>query len=508
MHINFKENTKQKRPKMQRLRKVNAKRNESSQQITRSQMKRKRFGLFVHLISSEWFIYFLDYLYIDEITQFDSAFCNHTDRCKWLDLLKGYRPSIEIHEEELVKWLILKDIHPQTISLDYDDVRGSLSNVSYVTVNRLLKNCSRTKNLFIKSNNFEVALPCELFPHIAENCRQLQNLYLHSIQIPDDGLEILSTTCHQLKDIGVTFATCRGLQKLIKANKGLVNLIVLELRDENFITGEIIDILGKYCPQLEKLSSMSNTDSISDLTYEQIESFTQGCRKIKTLHINSSMVPSIAIFDKIFSCLGNYNHELEILSLNFSGYEESTVQSTETVINDSLRCLSNGCPLLRDFSIRSKTRISTQAVTYLVNHSICLENLCLSKCCICDDGLIITKEADKLKHLTTLSLSFNNNITDDSIINLVTGCHSLKDIDIDSCPLITDISLFSIAANCPQLKSVDVYFNNNKTTRRGLNELLNKCPHLIYLGIVIAVLVPEIYEELNRRQLLRDSSRT
>ena len=84
-----------------------------------------------------------------------------------------------------------------------------------------------------------------------------------------------------------------------------------------------------------------------------------------------------------------------------------------------------------------------------MNHSIHLENLTLSHCNICDDGLIITKEADKLKYLKQLDFSDNSNITEESIINVAKRCQNLEDINIHGCDKLTDTSLFSIATNCP-----------------------------------------------------------
>ena len=145
-------------------------------------------------------------------------------------------------------------------------------------------------------------------------------------------------------------------------------------------------------------------------------------------------------------------------------------------------------------------RVSKEAVTYLVNHSIHLESLILSFRCIRDDGLTITKEADKLKHLKFLLLSFNRNLTDESIINLVTGCHYLVKICIQGCYKLTDASLFSIAANCPQLKTMSVDFDDYKITKRGLHELLNKCPNLVEI-ISKDELPTEIKKELEKRKL-------
>ena len=99
-------------------------------------------------------------------------------------------------------------------------------------------------------------------------------------------------------------------------------------------------------------------------------------------------------------------------------------------------------------------KLSTSDVSYLVNHSVYLETLCVGNSNLCDDGLIITKETDKLEYLKWLNIFDNPNITDECIINLVKGCHNLKVVNIEYCPKLTDTSLFSIAANCPNFEKI------------------------------------------------------
>ena len=139
-------------------------------------------------------------------------------------------------------------------------------------------------------------------------------------------------------------------------------------------------------------------------------------------------------------------------------YHGSVLTTEQT---QSLQCLSNGCPLLKEMYIEY-CKLSTSDIRYLLNHSIHLEIINFYGCNICDDGLIITKEADKLKYFKKLNLYDNPNITDESIINLVKRCHNLEYIDISWCPKLKDTSLFSIAANWLNLKR-DLFNNENGT---------------------------------------------
>ena len=94
--------------------------NLSFQRLTRSHIKRIRCERWIHLLCLEWFSCWLDYLSLKEIAQLDSAFCNHSDRRKWLYSLKCYRPSRDfiICSEKFAKWLILKSIHLEMLALE------------------------------------------------------------------------------------------------------------------------------------------------------------------------------------------------------------------------------------------------------------------------------------------------------------------------------------------------------------------------------------------------------
>ena len=467
--------------------------NMSGQRLTRSHIKRIRCERWIHLLCLEWFSCWLDYLSLKEIAQLDSAFCNHSDRRKWLDSLKCYRPSryVTIYSENFAKWLILKNIQLRMLVLKV--------SISEEVSRQLFQNSSNLKTLRIikNTNNNDMILSFESLRNLATNCQQLELLDMRNIQTPEGGLEVLSTTCHQLQYITLTNVDdIQGLNKLIQMNNSLIDLHIETYHMHGI--GEIFENLGQHCSHIEYFEYKSTSTTEIEATHAQIETFTRGCPKLESLSLNFGIAISTSMYDNLFHCLGNFNPSLT--RLNLFSFRLSTL-SPENVINDSLRCLSNGCPLLSQFTI-ANTRVSAQAITYLVKHNIHLETLILSFCCICDDRLTITKEADKLKHLKRLDLSYNRNINDESIINLVKGCHTLEKIYIQGCPKLTDSCLFSIAANCPQLKTIYMDFDGNQITKRGLKELFNKCPK--FIEIFSHYRLPnQIQDEMSRRRKTR-----
>ena len=108
--------------------------------------------------------------------------------------------------------------------------------------------------------------------------------------------------------------------------------------------------------------------------------------------------------------------------------------------------------------IWNNINLSTQCFNCLINNCTQLEELTLQSADICHDGLIVTKESNKLKYLKSLIIDIDKNITNESFINIIQGCHNLETIiTYGSHKLLTDASLICIAANCPNLKELKLF---------------------------------------------------
>ena len=473
----------------------------------------RRSKLWMRLLSSDWFSCFLQYSNLKDIVNLDTAFCSHSIRPIWLNLVNDFSITVEFMNnmlvDEVTNWLVLKHIHPKELSFRYSGPKDSYEVLFDATVFQLTKNSPNLKRLSIKSKSrwwTYFTVNEKLFPYTAEFCTKLEYLEMINVDIPDNGIEILSKTCRNLKRIAFSNVCCKGMDKLLKVNPSILSLdLHLRITTENFpMLGEILEILGLHCPLLQICRIKGIIKHITDA---QIETFTKGCHNLKELCLHYlSENPSLHVFHKLLNSLGSHNLALELISVG-KDYDDdddevevnynNTVLTTEQT--QSLQCLSNGCPLLKEI-ILGKCKLSTSDVSYLVNHSIHLETLKLSYCNICDDGLIITKEADKLKYLKRLGLSFNRNITDESIINLIKGCHNLELIAITKCLKLTGTSLFNIAANCPNLRKIFLSFLKVNVTISGLMELLKYCPKLVEILSKYPIPV-YVNNELNRRKL-------
>ena len=463
-------------------------------------LKQCRYELWIKLMSSEWFSIFLQYLNLKYIAKLDTAFCGSSIRPLWLNLLKNFSPKVEFVNNRLVEkvtdWLAVKNIHPMELSFKYSVAFDSHEALSDVTIFKLTKNSPKLKKLRISKNRSAVyiaLIPKKLLSYTSAFCKELECLETDFLNISENGLEILSRTCHHLKHIAfIDASNYTGIDKLLKVNPGLLSLDIRILSVSSPIVSNMLEILGLYCPHLQKCRMV-----IRETTDDQIEIFTKGCPEIKKLWLN--MLPTKICY-KLLRCLGSNSPALE--ELHASGVEEDEADGSNFVLTreqcQSLQCLSNGCFLLKEIWL-CNFKFPTSDVNYLVNHSIHLEEVSFIRCSICDDGVIIIKEADKLKYLKLLKVFGNPNIIDESILNLIKGCPSLKVVNINECGKLTDTCLFSIAANCPNLETIGLDFDDVNITVLGLIELLNKCPKLTDITPSDSVPV-EIKNELKQRK--------
>ena len=468
------------------------------------------------LVSSDWFSTFLPYLNLKDIANLDTAFCNHADRPIWLNLLKGHsiRYTVEIVDNRGLKmmtdWLITKNIHLDKLYFKYSGNFDWHQVLSDETISRLTQNNPSLKELKIENYSVVVIDTKVLLPCISMFCTQIEYLDVRRVNIPDNGIQSISRTCHKLKHLKFSiFLNYDGILELLKANRCLLSLILDNYRGKNaIILSDVLEVLGHHCPLLQNCHI---SDSRGQVTGTQMEIFTKGCSNLKELKLSLD-ISSSKMCHKLFHSLGSYNSVLEKVSLlrvvrddNDELTNGSNTASTREHCQ-SLQYLSNGCPLLKEIDLKN-FKLSTSDVSYFVNHSIHLETISFDKCCICDDGLIITKEADKLKYLKQLELCDNRNITDESIINLIKGCHNLETIRIDDCPNLTDTSLFSIAANCPNFKEIYLDFDKVNMTKVGLKTLLKSCPKFMNIASDLEVIPHKIETELKRRQALALNSK-
>ena len=429
--------------------------------------------LWMTLISSGWFSCFLQYLNLKDIAILDSAFCNREDRISWLILLRQHTvPFLFIERNilinEFANWLILKNTFSSELKFSLMPENNTYPDLSDENMIKLINNCPHLKSLEVNGEHEPIRNFSAVFSNTIDCYSKLEVLKLEHVDITENTYELLSKSCHQLKVIEFYFVSITGTETLLMASKNLLELY-LNTNDYDINVGSILEVLGSYCPSLQSLSLL-NDDIVIDETDKQIEIFTKGCPYLKSLYFHFGETD---MFDKLFLYLGTYNPLFEELTL-INHYNNPVICTLEPI-----KVFSMGCPLVRKIVWNNMQLSTTECFNHLINNCTQLEELTLEKCRVCKDGLIITKESDKkLQNLKNLNLSGNDNLTDESFINIIKGCYNLKTIRIHYRHKLTDASLMSIAANCPNLEALYFHKAGNKFRDIGINELKTKCLQL------------------------------
>ena len=346
-------------------------------------------------------------------------------------------------------------------------------------------------------NNESTSLTNDVWPScIASFCTELEYLKIHDKNISRDSLEVLSKRCHKLKSLELDeLVSSSGLDMLLKVNRNLVSVdLHLKIITDANITfvGDIFEILGQCCPLIQDCQLVNAWLHATDI---QIDTFTKGCRNLKSLWVTIYSPTTPVFIYKLLHSLRSQNTALEELALYAWGYNNVNIENIDSLSSEQSASLQS----LHSLTLLGFHNLSFSYISHLLNHTTNLQNLNLSQCNLCKDGGVIRKDEGKLKYLERFELFDDSNITDESIINIIKGCHDLEYIDISGSSKLTDICVFSIAENCPNLKTINLDFYNG-ITLLGLIELLKKCLKLSEINLTEEDLPSFIKDQLKERQ--------
>lgn len=87
-------------------------------------------------------------------------------------------------------------------------------------------------------------------------------------------------------------------------------------------------------------------------------------------------------------------------------------------------------------------------------------------------------------NLTKLTIAGNKKINDEELISLILGLPNLIDLDLRACSQISDISIVSIVTHCPKLQSINLGRHENSHLITDLSIMaLSELEHLTTVGI-------------------------
>ncbi|KAJ8321502.1 hypothetical protein KUTeg_000947 [Tegillarca granosa] len=105
--------------------------------------------------------------------------------------------------------------------------------------------------------------------HLAQNCKALTKIDLHTTNITDEAIQEIGEHCHQL--LSLCISSCPRLTdaSLVSLGQGCINLRTLEVAccshftDNGFqalarITDATLNFLANYCPKISALTRLPN----------------------------------------------------------------------------------------------------------------------------------------------------------------------------------------------------------------------------------------------------------
>ena len=353
--------------------------------------------------------------------------------------------------------------------------------------------------LFIQEQ-FKLRSVCKLFNDSV--LASLKNLHVKKTLQKDKEIEVLLRleVYPVILDIRGPYITHKGISMLLELGKSQNIRIV----DCDNITDQTLQVLGKHGQELHSLNidfrplSLSLRNGYNGTRPMQIsdtglDAIAQGCPHLKFFFLRwSKKITDKSIADLCRNCVELENVTLiwakpgdlvaESLSLRASTLTYLDLRACRDFSDDKLILMFEKLINLRKLFLYDVpcSNSSLQAIANSCAPN--LEQLEMSDLeLVTDNGIneLAEKVSDKLK---ILHLSHLRNITEDSIVKLLTAAKSLNKIDIAYIGL-SDAAMLRISSDSSALKLLkSAHFDGLKEiSNEGLIEFVHSCPVLCFI---------------------------
>jgi len=278
--------------------------------------------------------------------------------------------------------------------------------------------------------------------------------------------------CSGISDGVLVKTFCQDLPLLTNLNLSLCK----EVSDRSS------ELISSHCPNLENLQ-LGGCTGISNLSLKTI---SEGLKRIKCLNLRSCwQVSDVGVLHLSSSsplpledlnlqdcqkvsdvALRHISQGLNIVSLNLSfcaNISDSGMKSLARISS------------LKTLNLRSCDNISDIGVGYLAEGCVGLQTLDLSFCDRVTDRAMV-HIASGLFNLRSLSL-VSCKISDEGVAKMCKTLVDLHILNIGQCSNVTDTSLDHIGSRMKQLRQIDLY-GCNEITENGLQRLKTGCSKL------------------------------
>lgn len=267
-------------------------------------------------------------------------------------------------------------------------------------------------------------------------------------QITDETLDHLQICCASTEKLDMSWlgpydaVTRHGISRFLR--KCGSNLLCLRLSCCQFVDGEVIKTISKFCPNLEELDlqSCSSESLLSEYGLHELANL----KKMKRINLYRVPVKDLLLKQLIQSFsnlqhlnLGDCQHVTEcdtimqLLSEYCKGLVSLDLWRNKSLTDDGIKSLADGCTLLEELDVGWCSTVTNAA-----------------ECISC-----LTSKCRKLKKLFLTAL---RSVSDDVINALANNCPDLEQVDVLGTGLIRPHSITRLLKECKKLRFLDVSF--------------------------------------------------
>ena len=243
--------------------------------------------------------------------------------------------------------------------------------------------------------------------YLAKKCPGITHLCINSRALHDEGLKAISDYLSQLQYLNLKSCESLTNQGFVEASSKLKSLKELYL---------------DRCIQLED---------------DGIKTLSQNCREIDSLSISSCTELTDESIFYVSACLPGIKY-LDI----------SRIDMTDVALNR----IAQFCTQLEHLMMsRLPHRVTTDGVCKVLRHSPNLETLDLDMCTTQVNDNVILTIGDCCPNIKFLSLYYDSEITDQSLVTMNTKCRNLVTLRIGQCFRLSELAMLNLEVSNPGL---------------------------------------------------------
>ncbi|GLJ06895.1 hypothetical protein SUGI_0051710 [Cryptomeria japonica] len=293
--------------------------------------------------------------------------------------------------------------------------------------------------------------------------------------VSDQDLGVIATSFFSLHILNLR--ECKGITDTgLKAlGKGLPNLHSLDISQCKKITDKGIQALAEGCPHLVTL----HFNGCKLITDRSLQTLSRCCGKLEELELQG--------------CTNITDNGLSSLAQGCCSIQTLDISKCGKVGDVGVTRLAQACSLLKTLKLSDCLKIGNNAVTSIAECCKKLEILMIGGCRLVSDQSIQAIASTCSFNLISLQVEWCLDITDEAIRSVLSGCIQLENLDMACCDKITDHA-FTCLGNHGSGSCLKVLKINNcpGISITGIALIAEFCHSLKYLDVRSC---PQITEE-------------